>query len=69
MTVVMDASSTHLSYEDVCAFLYREARLLDDKEWEAWLDCYAADVEYFAPNDVAGFASLRSGPLANDSTG
>ncbi|QAA98388.1 MULTISPECIES: benzoate 1,2-dioxygenase small subunit [Agrobacterium tumefaciens complex] len=38
-----------VSYETVCAFLYREARLLDDREWDEWLTCYAADVEYWMP--------------------
>ena len=37
------------SYVEVCGFLYREARLLDDKEWDAWLECYATDVEYWMP--------------------
>lgn len=38
-----------LSYETVCAFLYREARLLDDREWDAWLTCYASDASYWMP--------------------
>jgi benzoate/toluate 1,2-dioxygenase beta subunit len=36
-------------YETVCAFLYREARLLDDREWDEWLACYAKDVAYWMP--------------------
>lgn len=36
-------------YNTVCAFLYREARHLDDREWEHWLDLYAPDVEYWMP--------------------
>ena len=31
------------------AFLYREARHLDDRQWEQWLELYAADVEYWMP--------------------
>lgn len=38
-----------LSYEAICAFLYREARLLDDRDWDTWLTCYAADVTYWMP--------------------
>ena len=38
-----------LSYETICAFLYREARLLDDREWDEWLTCYAPDVSYWMP--------------------
>ena len=36
-------------------FLYREARYLDDREFEKWLDCYADDVviwdETFIPDN------------------
>jgi benzoate/toluate 1,2-dioxygenase beta subunit len=38
-----------LSHADICAFLYREARLLDDREFDTWLDCYAEDCEYWMP--------------------
>lgn len=30
-------------------FLYREARLLDDRDFDAWLECYAADAEFWMP--------------------
>ncbi|WP_024889971.1 benzoate 1,2-dioxygenase small subunit [Luteimonas huabeiensis] len=30
-------------------FLYREARLLDDREWDEWLTLYAPGVEYWMP--------------------
>ena len=30
-------------------FLYREARHLDDREFEKWLDCYADDCEFWMP--------------------
>jgi len=39
----------NISYDEICAFLYREARLLDDREWDEWLTCYAPDVEYWMP--------------------
>ena len=38
-------------YPRICAFLYREARHLDDREWEPWLQLYALDVEYWMPFD------------------
>lgn len=38
-----------ISYETICAFLYREARLLDDRAWDEWLTCYAKDVTYWMP--------------------
>lgn len=49
MTALLERSRTGLSYDAVCAFLYREARLLDDRDWDAWLDCYAPQVEYWMP--------------------
>jgi benzoate/toluate 1,2-dioxygenase subunit beta len=42
-------SADVLSIEDIRAFLYREARLLDDRQWDAWLELYAPDVEFWMP--------------------
>jgi benzoate/toluate 1,2-dioxygenase beta subunit len=39
-----------LSIEEVRQFLFHEARLLDDKEWDAWLSCYAPDAEFWMPS-------------------
>ena len=44
------AEAATLSVEDVRQFLYREARFLDDKEWESWLALYAPDAEYWMPS-------------------
>ena len=30
-----------ISYEAVRDFLYREARYLDDRQWDEWLELYA----------------------------
>ncbi|WP_425475116.1 aromatic-ring-hydroxylating dioxygenase subunit beta [Brenneria uluponensis] len=30
-------------------FLYREAHLLDDRQWEEWLVCYSPKVTYWMP--------------------
>lgn len=38
-----------LSYREICAFLYREARLLDDRRFDEWLECYAESAEYWMP--------------------
>lgn len=35
--------------ELVRQFLYREARYLDDRDFETWLECYHPDVEYWMP--------------------
>ena len=46
MTTVAPAT---VSYESLLAFLHREARLLDDKQWDEWLKLYAPDVEFWMP--------------------
>jgi benzoate/toluate 1,2-dioxygenase beta subunit len=33
----------------ICAFLYREARLLDERQWDDWLATYAEDASYWMP--------------------
>lgn len=38
-----------ISHNAVCAFLYREARLLDDRQWDEWLTCYASTAAYWMP--------------------
>jgi benzoate/toluate 1,2-dioxygenase beta subunit len=39
-----------LSIEDVRQFLFHEARLLDDKDWDAWLSCYSPNAEFWMPS-------------------
>ena len=43
------AASTLITQNAIEQFLYREARYLDDREFENWLDCYAEDVVYWMP--------------------
>jgi len=38
------------AYASIIAFLYREARLLDDRQWDEWLELYATDVIYWMPS-------------------
>jgi benzoate/toluate 1,2-dioxygenase beta subunit len=38
-----------MTIENICQFLYREARLLDDKDWDGWLACYAPEAEFWMP--------------------
>ena len=38
-----------LSYQDLCAFLYREARHLDDREWDEWLAMYDESCTFWMP--------------------
>ena len=38
-----------LTLEQVRQFLYYEARLLDDRQWDAWLNCYSPKVVFWMP--------------------
>lgn len=40
---------TTVSKERVCDFLYRESRLLDDEQWEEWLECYDPSAAFWMP--------------------
>jgi benzoate/toluate 1,2-dioxygenase beta subunit len=37
------------TYDVVRDFLYREARYLDDRQWDEWLELYALDATYWMP--------------------
>ena len=49
-----------ISYEALQAFLFREARLLDDKQWDEWVTLYRPDAEFWMP------AWDDDGELVND---
>ncbi|WP_116475765.1 benzoate 1,2-dioxygenase small subunit [Zobellella maritima] len=38
-----------MSFEQIQAFVFREARLLDDRQWDEWLECYSENVVYWMP--------------------
>lgn len=38
------------NYETVRDFLYREARYLDDRQWDEWLSCYSPKATYWLPS-------------------
>jgi benzoate/toluate 1,2-dioxygenase beta subunit len=38
-----------MNIEDIRSFLYREARLLDDEQWDEWVECYAPSARYWMP--------------------
>ncbi|MEH3023976.1 MAG: benzoate 1,2-dioxygenase small subunit [Pseudomonas oryzihabitans] len=40
----MNTSRSHLR-----DFVYREARLLDDRQWDDWLACYSPQVQFWMP--------------------
>ncbi|CAI8705042.1 benzoate 1,2-dioxygenase small subunit [Pseudomonas chlororaphis] len=39
-----------ISHDTVRDFLYREARYLDDKDWDSWLELYAPDATFWMPS-------------------
>lgn len=38
-----------LTFEQIQQFLHREARALDDRQWDDWLALYAPDAEFWMP--------------------
>jgi benzoate/toluate 1,2-dioxygenase subunit beta len=38
-----------ISVNEVEQFLYAEARMLDDRDFEGWLECYSPDAEFWMP--------------------
>jgi 3-phenylpropionate/cinnamic acid dioxygenase small subunit len=46
---VSDDLARLLLREEIEAFLYREAELLDERRYEAWLDLFTDDAHYFMP--------------------
>jgi benzoate/toluate 1,2-dioxygenase beta subunit len=43
------AAPKSMTHEEVVAFLHAEARALDDREWDAWLEFYHPDAEFWMP--------------------
>ncbi|WBS05146.1 benzoate 1,2-dioxygenase small subunit [Pseudoduganella sp. SL102] len=39
-----------VTIDTIAAFLYREARLLDDEQWDDWLECYHPDARFWMPS-------------------
>jgi benzoate/toluate 1,2-dioxygenase beta subunit len=39
-----------MTYEEIRDFLFAEARYLDDKQWDEWLECYSKDAEFWIPS-------------------
>lgn len=40
---------SEINQHNVEQFLYKEARLLDDRDFNAWLECYDEDAEFHMP--------------------
>jgi benzoate/toluate 1,2-dioxygenase subunit beta len=53
MSIALDTTAqaaNTFTTEAARQFLYREARALDDRDWDAWLAHYAPDVEFWMPS-------------------
>jgi benzoate/toluate 1,2-dioxygenase subunit beta len=48
MTTATTQTGT-ITLEAIRQFLYREARFLDDREFDKWIDCYHPDAEFWMP--------------------
>lgn len=49
MAAAHDAINVLATYFALSQFLYREAALLDERDWDAWQALYAADARYWVP--------------------
>ncbi|MFI8034473.1 benzoate 1,2-dioxygenase small subunit [Acinetobacter sp. ABJ_C3_5] len=43
------SAQDNLTLENIAQFLYREARFLDDEQWDDWLNCYATEANFWMP--------------------
>ena len=50
-------------------FLYREARLLDSRQYHAWLDLLADDVRYWMPVRTSRYAKISKSVVLLDEAG
>lgn len=49
-TLTRPTAATELSFEAIQSFLYAEARALDDREWDAWIEFYHPDCPFWMPS-------------------
>ncbi|KER04659.1 benzoate 1,2-dioxygenase small subunit [Photorhabdus temperata] len=43
------STQDRVTLENIAQFLYREARFLDDEQWDDWLTCYAPEASFWMP--------------------
>lgn len=48
-TLERAGSETEMSFADIEAFLFAEARALDDRDWDTWLTFYHKDCPFWMP--------------------
>lgn len=54
------------TYLEVCRFLHREARLLDEEQYADWLDLFTEDVRYWMPTQENRYRRDPAGAYAAD---
>ncbi|AUH64869.1 benzoate 1,2-dioxygenase small subunit [Paracoccus zhejiangensis] len=48
-TIDIDRPARALTFDQIQAFLYAEARALDDRQWDDWLTFYHDDCDFWMP--------------------
>ena len=48
-TLERPQTAASMSFEQIQAFLFAEARALDDRDWDTWLTFYSADCPFWMP--------------------
>lgn len=48
-TLDLDRPASSLGIDEIAAFLYAEARALDDRDFDGWLDFYHEDCDFWMP--------------------
>lgn len=54
---------------DIEQFLYREARLLDNRQYHAWLDLFTDDLRYWMPIRTSRYAKISKSVALLDEVG
>lgn len=49
MTTASTIATEVATLDTIRQFLYREARYLDDRDFEKWLECYSPEAEFWMP--------------------
>ena len=58
-----------MTIRDIEQFLYREVRLLDSRQYHAWLDLLADDVRYWMPVRTSRYAKISKSVVLLDEAG
>lgn len=66
MSTILDASAAAAMYFPLSQFLYREAALLDARDWDGWGRLFAPDGTYWVPATRDQVDSLDHVSLVND---